>query len=1140
MAGGNKGKRSAVGKAGSGLGDDGKLGNKSKGKDKAKSRNNPPPIRRDRYDRELQEEDEGRAKDFEESNGLDSSSRSRVGRKKPGTMDRIERWEDLGEDSEDEFHASSDKVLLDASVSRARRGADDDAFDEDDAAEEVFGVDDGVGSDEEAGSDDGEDYLEEETPDGREDGRTTEDDSDADESDDPSSANLSALQLSRLGLRGVRLPALAATSDGSASEGDDNGANPNVAPESWGRRRSDYYGDDLHAALVAKREAEKQRMRAGKKGARISAPELEDDSLDPRKLEEEEAERIRSEQYKRLEAGKFWDAEATLGVESLPATKDDAASDNGDETAVDVWDGDDGMGLDGSDGTAGVRDPNLLVTLESLLEDFRVVAEGVHPMIRGVRHGADVLGDIVADQAAEEEQAEATAIARGIRFLESKYHVSLSYLLHILLYVLLCTNSASSVSATRHPCVAVLAKLRTLNESLETVAGEQEDDDLPINGETKRERKARRRREKEREKLRKEGLAFVVSRLLEDGTMGKKEREQLRADQRQSRIYQDADVSDAHDEPVDSISAGSSNIDVDKSESAPKLSKPAKTKSNNSKALLSNGSNDSDPPNPIAMPTNIPFAPLRTSRKQESHAEKLERETLEAERGEKRKSLRFHVGRVAQSIEHHKKRAKFQGDADIPYRTGFANAPKSIGTENPTDSDLQPQLSKKGVSPATKDESFDLDFESLFKGAGDTEDDGEWTINTGDGRRRITKKRKVAEPSERRQEGEEDPLEYYESVKRRKQEKKDRGREDEMYGEEMELDDGFSGRRAPNSKILTNRGLAPHRPKIQRNPRLKKRKQFERKVTKLSSFKRVVGRVANVVAALHSGGGSAKFQIISPTDFGISPLLAVHSADYIDYLKHAHHEWTEYVGGDPARGVTPDVWATRHIAGIAAKAPPSPITNPTLPRSVKEGLARARMGWLDIAAGYCFLNNVAIAAQYLIQRHDARVAILDVDYHHGNGTQSIFYDRSNPLFASIHAKWDFPHYSGHEEEKGVGDGQGFTVNVAVAREDCIGDGGEQHYLALLTAIITDHIITYRPTFLLVSLGVDVFQLDPVGGLGITTRGFRQVGATIRAGVRQVEALLSRRVPTLFVLEGGYAVGDMGSNVVEVINGYDAG
>jgi acetoin utilization deacetylase AcuC-like enzyme len=127
----------------------------------------------------------------------------------------------------------------------------------------------------------------------------------------------------------------------------------------------------------------------------------------------------------------------------------------------------------------------------------------------------------------------------------------------------------------------------------------------------------------------------------------------------------------------------------------------------------------------------------------------------------------------------------------------------------------------------------------------------------------------------------------------------------------------------------------------------------------------------------------------------------------------------------------------------------------------------------ELAGGFCFLNSAAIASRYLIDQFGARVAILDVDYHHGNGTQSIFYLKSNPLFVSIHGKDDYPFFWGSADEKGEGEGLNFNFNYPLpsGTEDA-------EYLEALENVIQNHIIPYKPTFLVISLGVDTYRVMP--------------------------------------------------------------
>jgi acetoin utilization deacetylase AcuC-like enzyme len=170
----------------------------------------------------------------------------------------------------------------------------------------------------------------------------------------------------------------------------------------------------------------------------------------------------------------------------------------------------------------------------------------------------------------------------------------------------------------------------------------------------------------------------------------------------------------------------------------------------------------------------------------------------------------------------------------------------------------------------------------------------------------------------------------------------------------------------------------------------------------------------------------------------------------------------------------------------------------------------------DQFGGYCFFNNAAVAAQRLIDRGAERVAILDVDYHHGNGTESIFLHRSDVVFVSIHAdpREEFPWFAGFADERGIGDGEGANLNLPLAK----GATAEAWFAALDTAL--GFVDDVRPDGLVVSLGVDAYEHDPLGTFALTTADFTRAGEGIR----------SLRLPTVIVQEGGYAVDALGSNV----------
>jgi acetoin utilization deacetylase AcuC-like enzyme len=170
------------------------------------------------------------------------------------------------------------------------------------------------------------------------------------------------------------------------------------------------------------------------------------------------------------------------------------------------------------------------------------------------------------------------------------------------------------------------------------------------------------------------------------------------------------------------------------------------------------------------------------------------------------------------------------------------------------------------------------------------------------------------------------------------------------------------------------------------------------------------------------------------------------------------------------------------------------------------------------------LNNAAIAAQALLNSGSQRVAILDVDYHHGNGTQSIFYDRADVLFVSIHGSplTEYPFYLGHADETGEAAGLGFNLNLPLAA----GSSVLAWFEALETAC--QRVVQHQPQALVISLGLDTFAGDPISKFALQSDDFTRLGARI--------AKLD--LPTVFVLEGGYAAAQLGTNAVNVLDGFE--
>lgn len=176
----------------------------------------------------------------------------------------------------------------------------------------------------------------------------------------------------------------------------------------------------------------------------------------------------------------------------------------------------------------------------------------------------------------------------------------------------------------------------------------------------------------------------------------------------------------------------------------------------------------------------------------------------------------------------------------------------------------------------------------------------------------------------------------------------------------------------------------------------------------------------------------------------------------------------------------------------------------------------------DFGGGFCYLNNVAIAANYLA-RELGPVAILDIDTHHGNGTQSIFYRRDDVHFVSVHGDPNvlFPFYAGYAHERGEGAGEGYNLNLPLPPKS-----EDDAWLGAIAEGMTS-ILNYAPRALLVSLGFDTFKGDPSSDLAVSTEGFRAAGARIGRYPG----------PVVLVQEGGYVVDKLADNLDAFLDGF---
>ena len=286
-------------------------------------------------------------------------------------------------------------------------------------------------------------------------------------------------------------------------------------------------------------------------------------------------------------------------------------------------------------------------------------------------------------------------------------------------------------------------------------------------------------------------------------------------------------------------------------------------------------------------------------------------------------------------------------------------------------------------------------------------------------------------------------------------------------------------------------------------------------------------------------------------------LPQVHSSRYLDFLETAWAQWLALDPENRERQPFPSVWPVRSLRsdrepenfiarlGLYSMDNGSPLAAGTWTAAKAGADAAASAAALlaqggratfcatrppghhagaDFMGGYCFLNNAALAAQALRNGGCARVAILDVDYHHGNGTQSIFYERSDVLYVSLHGdpRTEYPFYLGHADETGAGAGQGFNLNLPLPA----GTQPDAWFAALDAAC--SRVAQFRADALVVSLGLDTFEGDPISKFSLASSDFPRIG----------ERLKRLACPTIFVLEGGYAAAALGRNAVNLLEAFD--
>ncbi len=293
--------------------------------------------------------------------------------------------------------------------------------------------------------------------------------------------------------------------------------------------------------------------------------------------------------------------------------------------------------------------------------------------------------------------------------------------------------------------------------------------------------------------------------------------------------------------------------------------------------------------------------------------------------------------------------------------------------------------------------------------------------------------------------------------------------------------------------------------------------------------------------------------VLALQEFGRTPILRVHDAALTEFLSQAYDAWVNRYG-EGAPDAIPSAWPAGRLRTVASRDVEAQLGNFAFDTAtpIAKGTWAAALAAADVAlsaaaalrnggraafaltrppghhasreffGGYCYLNNVAIAAQWLC---DARIkpAILDVDYHHGNGTQAIFYDRNDVFYASLHAdpSFAYPHFWGFGGERGQGPGEDANLNLPLA------SGTDWIAYAQALQYAQDAILNFGPDVLLVSLGLDTFERDPISDFRLTSDDYLRLGETIARFGK----------PTLFVFEGGYDLETLAENTVNVLEGF---
>jgi acetoin utilization deacetylase AcuC-like enzyme len=268
-------------------------------------------------------------------------------------------------------------------------------------------------------------------------------------------------------------------------------------------------------------------------------------------------------------------------------------------------------------------------------------------------------------------------------------------------------------------------------------------------------------------------------------------------------------------------------------------------------------------------------------------------------------------------------------------------------------------------------------------------------------------------------------------------------------------------------------------------------------------------RIRAVYERLEKEKELSSLSVIAPRPATEKEVALIHTQEYIEQIKETAGRERTFL--DPDTSTSPRSYEVALLAAGGLIEAADRVMDGKVQNAFAVVRPPGHHAEAAQAKGFCIFNNAAIAAQYLVEKRGLRrILIVDWDLHHGNGTQNAFYPRADILFFSTH---QFPYYpgSGHWSEVGRGEGEGFTVNVPLMPGKTDDD-----FLHIYRKLLSPIAAAYKPEFILVSAGFDIFAGDPLGGMEVSVRGFG-----LLAGELMDLAGQSARNRLLLTLEGGY-------------------